>query len=432
MGTSRQQSVVKTHEAFVEGTSAKLGKVFSDQKASGVDAALVWRADETFLRREWAQAQARKERPLAGVPYALKDLFDVAGVPTRAGTEFLDEARGVPERSGALARALAEQGAVLTAKTQLDECAFGMEGVNAHTGPVEHPRLPGHAVGGSSAGSAWAVASGYVSLAFGTDTGGSIRVPASWSGLFGFRIRHEPFTKDGCVPLGPSYDTVGWFTPEAADLAYVLRALLPEAHKDTAGETLRGLDVSSLNENLPVPVEAALAEPYAEMMQKLGAVRDAAALGLLQETWGLAAGIFEVLRGREVFAVHRPWLEKFGDRYGKVAKERVMAGARWTDEDAAKATKDYARYYAALRKVFEEYDFLAIPATPVPTPKLGGLTPELRRSLITLNAAGSVARLPAAAVPVRLADGRSGGMQIIFPADRPVPLAEALRMAAGE
>jgi amidase/aspartyl-tRNA(Asn)/glutamyl-tRNA(Gln) amidotransferase subunit A len=432
METSRAKSVVEAQAAFGKGGAAEWGTFFCGNEARGAETALVWRADEKYLEREWENARAHREQPLAGVPYVLKDLFDVAGVPTRAGTVFLDEARGVPKQSGVLARALAEQGAVLVAKTQLDECAFGMEGVNAHTGPVEHPRLPGYAVGGSSAGSAWAVTTGWVPLAFGTDTGGSIRVPAAWSGIFGFRIQHEPFTDDGCVPLGPTFDTLGWLTREAEDLPQVLRALLPEMLDETPGRKLRGLDVTPLNEDIPVGVEAELVGPYTEMTRRLGAGRDAAALRELQESWGTALHAFEVLRGREVYAVHKPWLEKYGDRYGKIAKERILAGAKWTDDEAAQAAKDYILFYAALQKVFEEYDFLVAPATPVPTPKIGGLTIELRRSLLALNAAGSAARLPAASVPVVLPDGRSGGMQIIFPADRPVPLALALRMAAGD
>jgi amidase/aspartyl-tRNA(Asn)/glutamyl-tRNA(Gln) amidotransferase subunit A len=417
-------TLAEIHAAFrAQGATTEAGG--DGKELSGEKAALTWRADAARLRREGGNARARMERPLAGVPYVLKDLFDVAGVPTRAGGDFLEEARGVPARSGALARALEEQGAVLRAKTQLDEFAFGMEGV-ARSGPIEHPQLPGHAVGGSSAGSAWAVASGYAPLAFGTDTGGSIRVPASWSGLYGFRIRHEPFTQDGCVPLAPSYDAVGWFARNAEDLTYVLEALLPEKLAGKSRRPARGMDASTLAQELPVAWDAALADAHMEKVHRLEALYDRDALASLQPAWREAAGAFDVLRGREALAVHQPWLEKFGARYGKTAKERILAGARWTEDDAARAKAASARFEAALAGVFAIYDYLVLPAVPVPTPRMDGLTPDLRRALLTLNAPASLAGLPVTTAPVFLPDGRSGGLQLVFSKDRPAPLAAVL------
>jgi len=430
MENDRQPTLADIHAAFqAKGAATEGGS--AGRELPGEKAALTWRADAARLRREWENARAKKEKPLAGVPYALKDLFDVAGVPTRGGGDFLGEARGVPESSGALARALEEQGAVLRAKTQLDEFAFGMEGV-ARSGPVEHPRLPGHAVGGSSAGSAWAVASGYAPLAFGTDTGGSIRVPASWSGLFGFRIRHEPYTWDGCVPLAASFDTVGWFTRNAEDLAYVLKALLPEKFSGKSRRPPRGVDASTLAQELPVGWDTALAEAHMEKVHRLGALYDRDALAALQPAWREAAGAFDVLRGREALAVHQPWLEKFGARYGKTAKERILAGARWTEDDAAEAKAASARLEAALAGVFAIYDYLVLPAAPVPTPRIGGLTPDLRRALLALNTPASLAGLPVATAPVFLPDGRSGGLQMIFSKERPVPLMAALAPLKGD
>ena len=424
MEYKKPSTLAEVHAAFhARGVEAE--RLESTKTWPGEKTALTWRADELYLRSEWENAREKADKPLAGVPYALKDLFDVARVPTLAGGNFLEEARGVPARSGALARALSEQGAVLLAKTQLDEFAFGMEGVS-RSGPIEHPRLPGHAVGGSSAGSAWAVASGYASLAFGTDTGGSIRVPASWSGLYGFRLRHEPFTSDGCMPLAPSFDAVGWFTRSAKDLAHVLEALLPEQYAGKPRRPPRGMDASTLAQNLPVGLDAALADAQVAMVHRLGALYDRDALATLQPAWQEAAGAFDVLRGREALAVHQPWLDKYGERYGKTAKERILTGARWTEEDAARAKAASAQFEAVLAAVFAIYDYVVLPAVPVPTPRIDGLTPELRKTLLALNAPASLAKLPVAAVPVLLPDGSSGGLQILFSRERPVPLAAVL------
>ena len=155
---------------------------------------------------------------LAGVPFVVKDLFDAAGWPTKAGSTFLEEERARPEGDGALVARLRAEGAVLAGKTQLHEFAYGITGENPHYGDVEHPRLPGRTSGGSSSGSAAAVAAGVVPLAFGTDTAGSIRVPAAFCGLFGFRMTpHHPWIADA-FPLAPSFDTAGWFTANAGEV----------------------------------------------------------------------------------------------------------------------------------------------------------------------------------------------------------------------
>src|SRR5580658_846459 len=172
-----------------------------------VVAALV---DESAL--EAAFASAPPGSPLRGVPYFVKDLFDVAGMPTFAGSSFLPEVRPAPDRDSQIVGELRSAGAVLAGKTQLFEFAWGLTGENAHYGDCEHPGFPGRTSGGSSSGSAAAVAADIVPFAIGTDTGGSTRVPAAFCGIFGFRgSPHSPLISDS-VPLAPSFDTAGWFT----------------------------------------------------------------------------------------------------------------------------------------------------------------------------------------------------------------------------
>jgi amidase/aspartyl-tRNA(Asn)/glutamyl-tRNA(Gln) amidotransferase subunit A len=161
-------------------------------------AAIATLPDETILTARFA-AVPRSSPPslLGGVPYFLKDLFDVAGEPTLAGSLFLPEVRPAPARESALVRGLRDAGAVLGGKAHLHEFAYGLTGENVHSGDVEHPRFPGRTSGGSSSGSAALVAAGVVPLAIGTDTGGSIRVPAAFCGLFGFRLTpRDKFIRD--------------------------------------------------------------------------------------------------------------------------------------------------------------------------------------------------------------------------------------------
>ena len=146
-----------------------------------------WEASESDLARSLAVAPAGA---LAGVPYLLKDLFAVGGVPTRAGASFTPSPLCAPKADGRMVQSLKAAGAALAGKTHLHEFAYGLTGENAHYGDVEHPAHPDRTSGGSSSGSAAAVAAGIVPFAIGTDTGGSVRVPAAFCGLYGLRLTH--------------------------------------------------------------------------------------------------------------------------------------------------------------------------------------------------------------------------------------------------
>lgn len=164
--------------------------------------------------------------PLDGLSFAVKDLIDVAGTVTGGGTPDWARHRPPAAASAPVVERLLRAGATLTGKTVTDELAFSLEGENHHYGTPINPRAPGRLPGGSSSGSAVAVAGGLVDLALGTDTGGSVRVPASFCGVFGWRPTHGRLPLDGVVPLAPSYDTVGLFAADARTLQRGAGALL--------------------------------------------------------------------------------------------------------------------------------------------------------------------------------------------------------------
>src|SRR6478735_11410931 len=186
-------------------------------------AALAWLKPEDQLVAELAGTSSA---PLKGVPYFLKDLFDLTGVPTRAGSTFLHLVRDLPTRNSLIVDRLAAAGAACAGKTHLVEFASGLTGENPHYGDCPHPRFPDRLSGGSSSGSAALVAAGVAPLATGTDTGGSVRVPAAWCGLYGFRLTPgDPLITDA-FPLAPTMDTAGWFTANATDLLTAIQALV--------------------------------------------------------------------------------------------------------------------------------------------------------------------------------------------------------------
>src|SRR5216117_2166173 len=167
--------------------------------------------------------------PLAGLTFAAKDLFDVAGHPTGGGNPDWARQNPVPTRHAWAVQRLLDAGATLIGKTITDEVSLGILGENPFDGTPLNPTAPDRVPGGSSSGSASAVAAGLCDTALGTDTGGSVRVPASFCGLYGIRPTHGRLSLDGMLPLAPSSDTTGWFARDAETFARVSRVMLGEA-----------------------------------------------------------------------------------------------------------------------------------------------------------------------------------------------------------
>ncbi|TSJ79689.1 amidase [Rariglobus hedericola] len=349
---------------------------------------------------------------LAGVPFVVKDVFDAAGWPTKAGSTFLDEERPRPEADGVLVKTLRETGAVLAGKTHLHEFAYGITGENPHYGYVEHPRLPGRTSGGSSSGSAAAVAAGVVPLAFGTDTAGSIRVPAAFCGLFGFRMApHHPWIADA-FPLAPSFDTAGWFTANAGDMAASFQALLGVK---ATGRVWRGAW-------LPFgDVDTELVAAQASAAASLCGPLEAELADRLRVEFAEAPKAFGALRGPEAWAVHANWAERRKDAYDPVVFARVIAGRDMTAEAQAAAKVARERLIAAFGAVWERYDFLVLPATPCVAPVKADCTQATRDRIFQLTTPVSLAGLPALTLPVALPGGFSTGLQMVAPTcDAPV------------
>ena len=376
----------------------------------------------SFTRKEVARISGR---PLGGVPYVVKDLFDVDGTPTLAGSTFLGEVRARPAADGALVATLRQAGAVLAGKTHLHEFAYGITGENPHYGDVEHPRLPGRTSGGSSSGSAAAVAAGVVPLAFGSDTAGSIRVPAAFCGLYGFRMTPgHPWIADA-FPLAPSFDTAGWFTANASDMAVTLHALLGvrEWSKPSRGAWLAFGDVDT-------ELAAAQTGEVARLCGALDTTEPALA-ETLREVFAEAPGAFAALRGPEAWAVHADWAERFKDAYDPVVFARVMAGRGVTAEAQAAAREVRTRVIAAFDAVWEKYDFLVLPATPCVAPTKAECTQATRDRIFQLTTPVSVAGLPALTLPVALGGGFTTGLQVVAPVASAPVFAEVLARVNG-
>ncbi len=358
--------------------------------------------DEAALAASFAAAPSGS--PLRGVPYFLKDLFDVAGLPTFAGSSFLPEVRPAPAGNSAIVRDLGAAGAVMAGKTQLFEFAWGLTGENAHYGDCEHPHFPGRTSGGSSSGSAAAVAADIVPFAIGTDTGGSIRLPAAFCGIFGYRgVPGEPWISDA-VPLSPSFDTAGWFTRTAYDMNRAIGALVG----------LRASERTPKGCYLEMPgVEPEVAAACREAAAGLTEPADDSTRAELQEKFANAAEIYGVLAGLESWKIHKKWAEKHRSRYGPLVQTRLDRARGVSQAQVAAVQPSHEALRLAWTKFFLAYDFLVMPAAPFPALSKADCTPANRLRMLGLTAPVSLGALPALTIPVPLPSGMSAGLQVI-------------------
>jgi aspartyl-tRNA(Asn)/glutamyl-tRNA(Gln) amidotransferase subunit A len=349
-------------------------------------------------------ATAPADAPLKGVPYLAKDLFDVVGVPTFAGSTFLPEVRPDPTADSNFISAFNTAGAVYVGKTHLHEFAYGITGENPHYGDCEHPRFPGRTTGGSSSGSAAAVAAGIVPLALGTDTGGSVRVPAAFCGLYGFRgAPGHPWIADA-FPLAPTFDTAGWFTANAADMRTALAALVGLG---TSPRTPRGcyLEIPGLSTEVAAACRVAA--------ERLAPPADHATRTELLRRFAGALDAYNIIVATESAAIHAPWIADYAERYDPAVLARLKRVEEFTAAQVAGADAMLTAVRLAWTSYFLTFDFLILPAVHRPALTKAECTLPQRSRLLSLTAPASLGGLPVLTIPVPLADGLTCGLQIV-------------------
>ncbi len=364
-------------------------------------------------------ARARAATPLGAVPYFAKDLYDTTGWPTLAGSTFLPEVRPAPAADSHLVGALAASGAVLAGKSHMHEFAYGITGENAHYGDCDRPGFPGRTTGGSSSGSAVLVGAGVVPLALGSDTGGSVRLPAAFCGLFGYRLTpRDVFIRDA-VALAPSYDTAGWFTNNAADLLAVSAALVDS--ESTVREPRGGyLEMPGLDPEVALACRQAALHFTADLDD---ATRDA-----LRETFAPAVDTYNTTVAREAWEVHQSWAERYRERYSAPVWQRLNRVHTLTPEQLAAAATHTTAVQARWREYFATHDYLVMAASPTPALTKPECTLENRGRILTLTAPASIGGLPVVTIPVALPSGLTTGLQVIVKEPRSAVVPWVLRV----
>jgi len=375
--------------------------------------------------------EGRAGGPLSGLTFAAKDLFDVAGVPTGGGNHDWPTGRPVPTRHSWAVQTLLDAGATLIGKTITDEVSLGILGENAFDGTPRNVRAPGRVPGGSSSGSAAAVAAGLCDTAIGSDTGGSVRVPASFCGLYGIRPTHGRIVTTGMLPQAPTSDTTGWFARDAETFARVSAAVLGEAIP------------TGLPTRLVVAVDAFgfadanVAEALQPMVKRLAAVVGASREEIMApqglSVWGRAQ---RTLQPVEAYATFKDWLDRGNPRFAfSVAKALVMGSMTpQADQNWAALMRQEVR--GRMKYLLPAGTILCLPTTPFPAPLTGqplSVLDPLRDRILCLCAQGGLAGHPQVNLPGATVDGLPVGLSIIGPRggdETLVAVARAMEKAA--
>ncbi len=319
--------------------------------------------------------------PLLGQRLAVKDLYAIEGYPNAAGCpDWLSSHRPASETATAI-RLLMDEGAEFAGFTHTDELAYSLEGNNEHYGKTENPKLRGHASGGSSMGSAAAVASHWADIGLGTDTGGSVRVPASYCGLFGIRPSHGAVSTHGLIGLAPRFDTVGWFTQDPELLNRVGHILVPKSRSARSS-------VLVFDEQLFELVDSSLKTPLVDALARIAPCFDqvrSVDLGLNRAYHGIS-DVFRVLQGRAIANYHGKWIDEVQPSLSAAVQARIDMALAITDSEVRDAEFVRASFKSSLSHLLVDDVTLFLPTTPTTAPALGEDTTLLRPRLLTLTA----------------------------------------------
>jgi amidase len=364
-----------------------------------------------FCRHTHVERKGASHGPLLGLTFAVKDIYDVAAHRTGFGSPEWLRTHGPAAQTAPVVQRLLDAGAHLVGKTQSDELTWSLTGENAHYGAPLNVNAPGRITGGSSSGSAAAVAAGVVDFAIGSDTGGSVRLPASFCGILGMRPTYGRIPLDGVCPLAPSFDTCGWFARDPGIFERVGRTLLCddvpappparlliaqdafEVAGETVGDALRfALDKLAALVGMPEQVTVG-DEPLTQWLD-----------------------YFRFLQGAEAWACHGEWITREKPAFGPGVKERFAWASTVGSEDITRARTRREEIARRMEEKLRGGAVLALPSAPgiallrnSPPKALD----DLRARALTLLCIAGLARLPQVSLPLAELDGCPLGLSLI-------------------
>lgn len=366
---------------------------------------------------------------LSGLTFAAKDLFDVAGYPTSCGSPHMLAMSGIKTRTAPTVQRLLDAGARLVGKTITDELAFSMSGKNAHFGTPVNGGAPDRIPGGSSSGSAAAVSNGMCDFALGTDTGGSVRAPASHCGLFGIRPTHGRVSLELCHDLAPSFDTCGYFTRDGATFVRVGEILLGADSNplSSAPAVLMAKDAFGL---LGQDVKDALAPAVHQVEAVLGAPETVtvATEGFTSLYWAM-----RYIQSREAWSVDGPMIERYHPPLGPGVADRFEFSKAVTDSQVTEAQVIRSAFRARFNALLAQNTVLILPTMPDVAPLLSESDDTLndyRNKALNLLCLSVLSGLPQVSIPLASRQGAPLGLSLMGPAGSDLSLVNLARRIA--
>ena len=429
----------------VEVVDAQLARINATEPALNSFITLLPEAAQAAARRAETEIQAGKHRgPLHGIPVGLKDLYNTAGVRTTSGSRIFDNF--VPQEDCTVAARLLRAGAILLGKLNMHPLAYGPTGENSDYGHMHNPWDPEVVAGGSSGGSGSAVAAGQCTIATGSDTGGSIRIPAAFCGIVGFKPTYGLVSKHGLTPLAWSLDHPGPMTRTVEDAALAMNAIAGHDPRDpasaradipdyAAGLTgdIRGLRVGVPKEYFEAPVDPQVERAVRtaiDVLGGLGAVVTEVSFPMFTQSDPISTAIIMA----EAAAYYRDLLATDADRIYPPVRLRLEAGLFISAADYLRAQQARSMFNDQAHRLLEQVDLLAGPTEPVTAPKLlanrvqaGGRTVGTVTALTQYTRAYNITGFPAVSVPCGFSEsGLPIGLQL---AGRPFDDGTVLRAA---
>ncbi|MBE9604695.1 amidase [Acetobacteraceae bacterium H6797] len=366
--------------------------------------------------------------PLTGLSFAVKDLYDVAGEVTGYGNPDWARTHAPAAATAPAVRALLQAGADLKGKTKTVELAYGLTGENVWYGTPTNPAAPSRFPGGSSCGSAAAVASGQVDFALGSDTGGSVRIPASYCGIYGIRPSWGAISLAGACPLAPAFDTPGWFAGKASVLREVGEVLLPPGVSGGLGPVLK---VQEAWMNALPSTAAAVMNGLAGVEKLLGPVLT---VQLVPETLDALYDHFRSAQAEEAWAALGDWVEANKPEFGPGVGDRFAAAKAMPAEKAAAGRAFRKQWQARMRSLLAGGAVMAYPTSPVVAPLLTASESELqavRERTMGVTAIAGMGGLCEVSIPVAQTEGAPIGLSLVAGPGRDRQLLALAEQVAG-
>jgi amidase len=341
----------------------------------------------------------------------VKDIYDVAGVKTGFGSPAWLDTHEAPTKNAAIVDQLLKAGASVVGKTHTEEMAWSINGINAHYGRPINVKAEGRVCGGSSSGSVSAVAGGLCDFALGSDTGGSVRLPASYTGIYGLRPTHGRLSLEGVLPLAPSFDVAGWFARDAETFAKVGKVLLKGGDWEEKPRTL--LIAEDMFALLGEREKEALAPAIEHIAKLYGEPR---AVKIADRQLRDCFELYRIIQSAEVWKIHGAWVEKYKPTFGPGIHERMYGAAKSNPAEVEKAKAAREQVTAYVAEILQNNAMIVLPTVPEIAPKIDMSPAEAdsyRGKAMSLLSVSVLARTPQISLPLATLDGCPLGISLM-------------------